>query len=568
MRINVLAPETIEKIAAGEVVQRPGSVIKELIDNAIDAGASAITVELKGDDIPQLTVRDNGGGMSADELLLSVQRHTTSKIHTDEDLNAIATLGFRGEALASIAAVSKLSIATRREQDSQGSLLEMPGGHVTTTAAPVGTKVTVSDLFYNTPARRKFLRARSTEIAAITETVQHLALAWPGIRFRLSNNNRTVLATPGNGRLIDAIAAIAGTDSARDMLEIHWSQGNAVVSGCISHPRLHRSNRSWQYISVNRRPVQLRLAAAAVEKAYHTLLPRDRHPLMFLNLDIDPELVDVNVHPAKTEVKFSDSNAIYRLFLQAAQQALASDSSHQPPDWVEEEGEPLEADETIPFFPPLGPRSPQGGMRPSQISFTDAREQDTTSQGWKVVGQVLSTYLVVDSGDGMVLVDQHAAQERVMYEKYTDMLEQGQRPSQLVLPLEVELPAHLLQFARGQQAQLSQLGFGFNISDSGIVLNEVPLVFRKALTTEDVVDILEHLMDGGAQVNLSDRSQAALMMMACKTALKARQQLSPTEARQLLDELNRCRNSTTCPHGRPTTVHISRQQLEKMFARR
>ncbi len=571
MRINVLAPETIDKIAAGEVVQRPASVVKELIDNAIDAGAQSITVELQGSDMPDITVRDDGSGMSSEELILAVQRHTTSKIKEAEDLASINTLGFRGEALASIAAVSKISITTRRQEENQGSLLEINGGktgEIAAAASPVGTRIAVRELFFNTPARRKFLRARTTENAAITEVVQQMAVAWPEIRFRLLNNNRTILSSPGNGRQLDAIAAVAGAEVARGMIATSWTEGNLSVNGYISHPRLHRSNRSWQYFSVNRRPVQLRLAASAVEKAYHTLLPRDRHPLMFLNLEVPPELVDVNVHPAKTEIKFSDSSNIYRLFLQTAHQALfQADTSQQAEERVEENNSTFtSAGEKERLFPPL--RGYRETPRFDQISFSEQQSEQPMPAGWTLIGQILSTYLVVDNGDGLLLVDQHAAQERIMYEMYTDMLEQGQRPSQLVLPLEIDLPAHLLQFARGQQALLNQLGFGFRVSDSGIVLSEVPLVFRKALSTEDVTDILEHLMEGSGQTSLSDHSQAALMMMACKSALKARQNVSPAEGRQLLEQLSKCRNSETCPHGRPVFVHINRLQLEKMFARR
>lgn len=573
MRINTLDEGTIEKIAAGEVIERPASVVRELVDNAIDAGADSITVQLDSSEPPTITVTDNGGGMTAEELAVAVERHTTSKIRTDRDLLAIATLGFRGEALASINAVSKLTITTRTPDNPQGSKLTVQGAKkkaVEAAAAPVGTRVTVADLFFNTRARRKFLRSRGAENAAITATMQQFSLAWPAIRFRLGNNKRTVLASPGTGNLRDAVAAIMGTELAQALLPCEYREDDYSLSGYIAHPRQHRSNRNLQYFTVNKRPVSLRQAAAAVEKAYHTLLPQRRYPVVFLNLTVPGNRVDVNVHPTKRELKFADGNIVFRLCYHGCQAALEPVTRPVSPSEQDNDGQrpipgldgkysPRRIERDRYFRPRPAPAAVQLDLRP--LAGQQPEE--------KILGQILSTYLVVDSGGGLRLIDQHAAQERVMYEKFTHMLEAGERPSQVMIPLEVQLPGHLLQFVRSRHGDLTALGFKLRLTDQGVLVQEVPLVFKKMISEADIVTIMEQLMQGEeGEMSLADHNQAALMMLACKSALKANQKLSPGEARELLAQLAQCKNQVTCPHGRPISVSFDRSDLEKMFARR
>jgi len=582
MKIKALNQETIEKIAAGEVIERPASVVKELVDNAVDAHATNITIEVWDKDRQELIISDDGHGMGADDLKLAVERHTTSKISRGEDLFALKTMGFRGEALASIAAISVLTITTRTADSVGGSRLVVKGGkkgEVEAAASPTGTKISVADLFFNTPARRKFLRKSSTEFSTISQAVQQQILAWPGIRFQLFHNGKKVLASPGTNSLTDAIASLAGTDIAENLLECTWDYEGYSLTGRIATPEYHRSNRNMQFFTVNRRPVHVPMLGSAVEKAFHTLLPVNRHPIAFLNLEVPTSEVDVNVHPTKKEVKFSDSSSVFRLVHRACVQALTAaineEVKHARPPALSQTFTPRESikREGKEIIPQITPKLASPRQSPPPIRQVRQLELDAVAPNhepeFTILGQVFSSFIVVATPQELRLVDQHAAQERVRYEKFLKMVKSGQRPSQVTLPIETSLSGRMQQFVQVHLARLAELGFRIDLQDGGMVVKEVPILFRKALSGEDIIEIIDHLQESeGDEFDLGDYSQAAMMLLACKGAIKANHRLSTGEARQLLVELSRCDNSKTCPHGRPISVAFDRVNLEKMFARR
>lgn len=589
MKIKVLDNQTILKIAAGEVIERPASVVRELVDNSIDAGANTISVDVFEGGMDRIVVSDDGEGMTPAELVLAVERHATSKISTSDDLFRISTMGFRGEALASIGAVAKLTITARTKEDVGGSRLEVNAGEkgeAQAASSPVGTRIEVAELFFNTPARKKFLRKASTEFSAIADAVHEQVLARPGIRFKLSHNGKVILASPGTGSLVDAIACLAGTEITEGLLECNLSQDGYSLSGYVAAPGFHRSNRGMQYFTVNHRPVNVRLMGSAVEKAFHTLLPVHRFPIAFLNLEVPVAEVDVNVHPAKREVKFTDSNIIFRLVHKACLEALTEITGGAKPmgsrEWLptpsvsKSREYPAPRETPMPYSRPAvpEPRVLETGVHvePTRGGVQQLR-LDTglpkAGNDYTILGQVFSSFIVVATPGELRLVDQHAAQERVLYEKYLKLLEKGERPSQVVVPVETQLSGRMYQYVQGHLPNLAELGFKVELTDTGMVVREVPILFKKVLTAQDIAEIIEQLQDSETrEFGLSDYSQAALMLLACKGAVKANQRLSEMESRQLLYDLDQCENSRTCPHGRPIWVAFDRVNLEKMFARR
>ena len=564
MKIQVLSPETILKIAAGEVVERPASVVKELVDNAIDAGAGTIVIEALTGGLEKITVTDDGEGMGPGDLALAVLSHSTSKIKSGADLFNVATMGFRGEALASIGAIAKMSILTRRRQDTAGAILSVVGGQrgeVEAAASPVGTKVTVEDLFFNTPARQKFLGKPAAEFSALANVVHQLLLARPDIRFKLYHNGKLNLSSPGSGSLTDAIASLAGTKIAENLLQCSFQQGGYTLTGFIASPDFHRSNRAMQYFSVNGRPVSLRLAGSALERAFHTLLPSQRYPIAFLNLDVPGDQVDVNVHPTKREVKFSEAGIIYALVLNGCRRGL-EDYLGVSRGFIPE---------VIPYTSPGYSRRPEPDKSSLTVQegFSWAPAGERIGSSYTILGQVFSTFLVAATADELRLVDQHAAQERVLYEKYLGLLKEGKRAGQVIIPLETPLDGRSRHFLEACLPQLAELGFRLELTEGGMVLREAPILFKKTLSEADVLEILETLQHSeGPADSLADYQQTALKLMACKGAIKANQPLSAAESLQLLLDLDACENNRTCPHGRPIWVAFDKNKLEIMFARR
>lgn len=564
MSIHALAPEVISKIAAGEVVERPASVVKELVENSLDAGASQINIEVRGGGVSFIRVSDNGIGIPSDEVELAFQRYATSKITGLADLENITSLGFRGEALPSIAAVARVEILTRSKEALAGTYLSLQGGKVVakgTKGCPQGTTVTVQGLFRNVPARLKFLKSSPTENSHIAELVSQYSLAFPGVRFTLSIDGRQVLQTSGNGKLRDALVEAYGLEVAQAMLEVEASNKKERlaphISGYISPPSISRANRSYLSFFVNQRWVQSRLLARAVEKAYEGLLMAGRYPIAVINLSLPPQNIDVNIHPTKREVRFLQEPIIFHTIYEAVRRTLVKqmpipEIKSMPPSTPIPEQTLASSSEVIKkpsSALPLIPRT-----APSGLPFL------------RVLGQLANIYIIAEGPDGLYLIDQHAAHERVLFEKILAQQAQGAVEIQALLePLTVELSARqeeLLQAKRGMLAQ-----FGFTIEPFGgrtYLVRAVPAM----LAGQAIVEVLKETLDSPEnEATPTKGEEKVAISLACHSAIRAGRTIDQEEMRELIKQLERTNSPHTCPHGRPTMVHLSSGRLEKEFGR-
>ena len=583
MPIEVLPPDLAALIAAGEVVERPVSVVKELVENSIDAGASQITVEIKGGGVQMLRVVDDGSGIPASELPLAFYRHATSKLTSQEHLDCVATLGFRGEALPSIAAVSRVKIQTRPPEETGGHRLSLQWGEPVDSGsqgcAP-GTLIEVSELFGNQPARLKFLRSPQSETARIQELVSRYALAFPEIRFRLVNDERVSLNTPGNGQPREALLAVYGSQVAGNMLEVHAedSESGYVVEGFAGAPSVSRANRTYLTFFVNRRLIQSRMLSFAVEEAYAGLLQVKRYPIAAINVVLPYGDVDVNSHPAKREVRFHNENRVFSLVQRAVRAALMAEAP--VPVFDQPAG-------SQPSFTTFGGSRPGAGRfsvtgsygssagpaasQPQRASGAEAEEALTLlgrpAVPLKVVGQLQQTYVVAEGPQGMYLVDQHAAHERVLFDRICQRQSGKDRASQpLLSPVSVELtPSHATTLQDNLEAIT---GYGFQIEHFGersYLLRAVPSVLTSDDPGKALIDILDLATLEGLTRQKEDIMAASI---ACHAAIRAGRPMTDQEMRALLEQLEATPNPHTCPHGRPTMVHFSSYHVEREFGRR
>ena len=580
MPIQILADEVASQIAAGEVVERPASVVKELLENALDAGARQVTVQIGDAGRRLIEIADDGSGIPAHELALAVARHATSKLRSASDLFHITTLGFRGEALASIASVSHFTLVSKTLQAETGARLRVSGGTVGLTeqsGGPAGTSVRVEDLFFNVPARLKFLKRDQTERQQIDGLVTRYALAYPSVRFHLFHDGRPTLQTSGNGDRREVLAGLYGVEVARQMLEVSFEQGGASVEGYVSPVALTRSNRRDMTFFVNGRWVQDPSLSAALLQAYHTLLMVGRYPLAVLFVSLEPEEVDVNVHPAKAEVRFRNPDAVFSLLQRAARRSLlayspvpavAPASTWQRPDQAQE------IDPAWGMAAELGSASGEEGGEAldAPISPVGGEIQPNLPSGHlpllRLVGQVGAAYLVAEGPDGLYLIDQHAAHERVLFER---MMSQrgGPIPSQALLePAVIHLlPAQAILLA-GQEALLEKLGFDLEpFGPSTYRVRALPALLAGADPTAAVRVVVEDFEEDEAP--LQAEIEAKVIARVCKrAAVKAGQVLSVEEQRGLLRDLETTQSPRTCPHGRPTMIHLSVDLVERQFGRR
>ncbi len=575
MPIRVLPPDVADKIAAGEVIERPVSVAKELIENALDAEADEIRVEIAQGGRRLIRVSDNGCGIPADEVEVAFARHATSKLTRVEDLYRLRTLGFRGEALASIAAVSRLSLSTRASGEELGSLVQWEGGRMSTRqpqGRARGTMVTVENLFFNTPARLKFLRADTTEAGHIAKLVSSYALAFPDKRFSLENNGRSVARTTGTGSLLDVIVALYGLDVAEQMIKVPGRAQEPIrVWGYVSGPSLHRANRQDVIFFVNLRWIQDSSLAYAASEAYRTLLPDGRYPLIVLNVELPPEDVDVNIHPTKREVRFRHSRDVFSAVQKAVRTTLMA---HHVVPLMTEGASP-------------GARFPQWGqgarsLTPQQahMAMEVQRTADRTPLGeavpnksperlpmLRVLGQIALTYIIAEGPGGMYLIDQHAAHERIRYEALKAQAASRQAPAQELLePISLDLSP---QQAALLEEHLDVLeAYGFEITPFGgatFLVKRIPASLADQPIAPAVVEMIDAAAGEGEGFSWEDQ---ALVTLSCHTAVRAGQSLSLDEMRDLVRQLERAELPHTCPHGRPTVIHLTQEQLEKEFGRR
>jgi DNA mismatch repair protein MutL len=558
-------------------VERPASVVKELVENALDAGADRISIEIDGGGLDRIVVVDNGCGMDGEDVVLCLERHATSKVRSLDDLLTVGTLGFRGEALPSIAAVSRLTIKTREEGAAEGTMLEADGGKVLragSAGCPVGTVIEVRDLFHNTPARKKFMKTASAETAAVTELIGRLALSRPGVRFRLSSNGRMVLETPGNGRLDEAVAAVFGIAQVREMIPLLAEHQGVRVSGLIGRPGLTRTTRRYQVFFVNGRYVRSYLLSAALATAYAGAIPEGRFPVGVLMLELNQALIDVNVHPAKLEVRFENGRDIAAQVALAVRKALAEQSIapglnqggylNRSRTWGNRPGFRTDTPES-PF---LGHPSSLFESPDGILSFSEATQEYEVPVVLLALAQMQPTYILAEGPDGLYIVDQHAAHERILYDEFSQALSSGGVGSQLLLKPEVlELDSKALSTLKQFTDYLSLVGFvleGFGAHS--FVLRGAPMMVKAGAERQALLDILDRL----GEERPTEREQFLAITaaaLACHRAVRAGDRLNGAEMQGLLDRLRTTNAPLSCPHGRPTMVRLTRSELARRFFR-
>ncbi|HWI54495.1 MAG TPA: DNA mismatch repair endonuclease MutL [Desulfobacteria bacterium] len=650
-KIVLLDELTANKIAAGEVVERPASVVKELIENSIDAGSTKIDISILDGGLREIIVSDNGGGMEPDDASLAFERHATSKIRTAEDLNHIGTLGFRGEALASISAVSRLEIKTKTIDNLAGTHIVIEGGKTVATTdvgCPVGTIIRVSDLFFNTPARKKHMKSHIVEAGNISNVVSKIAMAYPGISFQLSSNNKQIFKTAGNGNVKECIAEIYGSEYARDMLHAAKSNGHQSVMGYIGKPALTRSSRTHQVIYINGRYIKDRFISEAVEKAFHSMLMTGRHPVFVLHITTGPDMVDVNVHPAKTVVRIAEQSLLHDFIFTVAKETLSNHSliSEQPakirkthdeslsvqqelhmpknvttsgivllgtpeiiPEMTPEIISEIKPDKSVPtehaaiemnpelspdvftdFHPQKTPDSepeknpdskpkeieaeeipdlPPGETDLTSDKISEAAAEYSTFPELRPIGQIDSTYIIAQGlSGGMYVLDQHAAHERVLYEKYMSRSETYISIVQLLIPETVQLTHQEAQVLIEKITVFADLGFVIeHFGATSFLIRGVPAAVAKDSVREIFLDLLDYFSHNRYTISGKMLQEKFLIMTACKNAIKANQKLVLPEMETLIEQLSAARQPYTCPHGRPTIVYFSDMELQKKFKR-
>ena len=588
--VHVLDDNTINKIAAGEVVERPASVIKELVENAIDAKADRIEVEIMAGGTSFMRVSDNGIGMSREDAEKAILRHATSKIVQVDDLQAIATLGFRGEALPSIASVSRFNLQTRQAGAELGTEIKITGGKTTeigVAGCNLGTTIRVEDLFFNTPARKKFLKTNNTESGRINEFIIKLAISHPEIAFKLINNNKSSLATPGRGDLKETLQSLYGASVGQSLLPLEFEDEDIKLWGFVSKPSAIRSSRSWQTFIVNGRIIASRAIAKAIDNAYHALIPKSGYPLIALNIEVPQHTIDVNVHPQKTEMKFEDESRIFKAVYKAVLDAvrpkgqvgqlgqLAAQADHVQ-QHVKKGLQELNFGQSVMNFP-LREEKPAMTWQEGTIALAQDKsvksvqsvvdeEEKLPTAGMIPIGQVDDTYIIAQDGDSLYIVDQHAAHERVLFDRFSAQAEHI--PSQqLLVHLILDFSTHESQIIEENLELLAGLGFGLEPSGPNqFRLMEVPADVPSSQAEEFIREVLAS-MEELHRPTAAELRQAVLATTACKAAIKAGFKLNYRQMEILLQELNDTAMPYTCPHGRPTIIKFSSDELAKMFKR-
>lgn len=623
-KIVILDEHTINKIAAGEVVERPASIVKELCENSIDAGATSITVEIKNGGIAYIKITDNGSGIKRDDVEIAFEKHSTSKIRNAEDLNTVLTMGFRGEALASIAAVSKLKLVTRTAEDMEGSQIYVEGGsigEIQDVGCPVGTSITVEELFFNTPARYKFLKKDYTEAGYIEDVVSRLALGYPAISFRLFNSGALVIQTPGNNDLVSAAYSIYGA-IAKSTVKVDYSDGSIEVKGIVGKPDVTRANRNNQIYFINNRYIKNKTINSALEESYKTLIPAGRYPFAVLNLKIDPFQVDVNVHPTKQEVRFSDEGIVFRAIYHAVKNALFSgedlvreisvggnkNTAEQKgfrmkdvgakAEYIQQPMPEMTKSNNISIFN-LGLDKPNSGnnftksfntlqvhnkyetkpVTTTQNEKLEVKEKNETYSlpqeieerkllDFRVIGTAFATYIIVEFNNELYIIDQHAAHERVMYEKLKKEWQDGTGLSQMLLvPEIVELTHKDMCIIERNKELLTNIGFIIEpFGNNSIKINSAPVLFEKGIIKDIFLDVIDGISDI-SKTKGKDQEPSLLYRIACKAAVKANKSLSESEIVGLLESMSSLENPFSCPHGRPTSIKMTKTEIEKKFGR-
>ncbi len=585
--IRLLPDLLINQIAAGEVIERPAAALKELLENSLDAGATDVAVQLEGGGIKLLRVRDNGSGISQDELPFALMRHATSKIASLEDLQRVASMGFRGEALASMAAVAQVVLTSRSAASAHAWQIQaVDGSHsdAVPAAHALGTSVEMRELYFNTPARRKFLKSEATEFAYCEETFKRIGLSRPDVAFSLHHNNRMVWQLPaqqGEAALAKRIEVLLGKEFAQSAVSVSRHAAGLHLYGLASLPAYSKATRAAQYFFVNGRFIRDKVVAHAIRQAYQDILHHQRHPAFVLFLDLPPELVDVNVHPAKSEVRFRESQAIHQFVFHTLQQALSAPVSTAdnapnmpyqpaPSSYMQQPMRLHIAAQPLAFYDALfGRRDQESGIRDQET----ASEELGTDTGIPPLGfalaQLSGIYILAQNQHGLVVVDMHAAHERIVYEKLKTALDQQQIPTQPLL-IPVSFPADALDVAtvEEEQAALAQLGFDIApLSPTTLAVRAMPAMLKQAHAEAAARDVLHELREYGATRALSERRNELLSTLACHSAVRANQSLTIVEMNYILREMERTERSGQCNHGRPTWFQMTITDLDALFMR-
>jgi DNA mismatch repair protein MutL len=605
--VRLLDENTANKIAAGEVVERPASIVKELVENALDAGSTVIEIEIAAGGTELIRVTDNGSGMTTDNARLAILRHATSKISSAEDLNHLVSLGFRGEALPSIAAVSRFTLLTRPQEESIGTRIEIEGGvvqDVVEAGAASGTSVTIRDLFFNTPARRKFLKTVATEGAQIHSIIGKIALSYPGVTFKLINHERLVLSTPGTDDLLETAASLYGHKIKPDLLAVDFEYEGIGVTGVVAKPHLIKGTRAWQTFIVNNRVITNRMMGKALDNAYHSLLPKTGFPLAVIRLSIAPETVDVNVHPQKLEIKFSNDQLIYQALYRAVKDVLIHPStpgltaaapsltpnlaaaavplqlenmhvSSRPeagvttsvwhPSRAANEGQYTSAEASA-AFSVAEARQALAKQEPLQSIEPVLQEGSCCEQVLYPLGQIDHCYIVAQGQDGLYIIDQHAAHERIRYDKLSQAADRV--PSQqLLVPLLIEFTEPEADILIDFQGLFYELGFAVELAGpTTIRLLEVPADIQNNHAEAYVRDIISLIQSQDHPTPQALR-HSCLQLAACHGAIRAGEKLNMRQIQALLEELCQTELPYTCPHGRPAMIRFTPHDLSKLFKR-
>ncbi|HOG62662.1 MAG TPA: DNA mismatch repair endonuclease MutL [Sedimentibacter sp.] len=607
--INLLDNETINKIAAGEVIENPKSIVKELVENSIDAGADEITIEIKNGGKSFIRVTDNGKGIEKDQVENAFKRHCTSKISSSDDLNSLFTLGFRGEALASIAAVSKVEVITRTNDDIYGIKMTIEGGKIISKediGCPVGTTITVTDLFYNVPARKKFLKSDISESSNINEIVVSLALSKENISFKYINNNNVAYRTPKTNNLLNTISSLYEKDLYNSLLKIDYKSDIISITGYTTNLNYYRGNRKQQIVFVNGRVIKHRRMSYFIEEAYNTLLPKNKYPACFIKIEIAPALVDVNVHPAKTEVRFQNEEMVLNEIKNAVYSALHSKSImkevkgetllHDSKDinnlrifdrssgksvilgglenkFTEETEETkniriTEVEVSNKDIAVMEPLKPYDKFEFKQQTFIKAENDEDKLPELYVIGIVLDTYIICENPEKtcIFMIDQHAAHERINYEKFLNQYNSREILIQEIVPEVINLSYDDYETAMSNVEIFEYLGISVeNFGNNAILINNIPTIFKDSNLKDVFYAILDNLKDI-TKSNL-DFVMEKIIKEACVKSVKSGDRLHMSEVRALLNDLRMTDNPYTCPHGRPVIIKMTRYEIEKMFER-
>ena len=592
-RIVILSEETTNKIAAGEVVERPASIVKELVENSIDAGAGSIRVELEKGGCQSIKVVDDGSGIEKEDVALVFERHATSKINKFEDIYNVASFGFRGEAMPSIASIAQVELLTRREGDFEGTKAIVEAGkikEITPAGCPLGTQILVTKIFANIPARKKFLKTEVTEQSLCLDIVTRLALAHPEIHFKVIVNGREVFAVPEATDIAERIALVMGMDFSAHCISVHGQRENVSLTGFISHPEFTRSNSKNIFLFVNKRFIRDNSITHAVLSAYRQVIPARRYPAAVLFIDLPPSDVDVNVHPAKMEVRFKDSRGIYELVSQTIVQNLAGAGNVKgsfvyrleprektsiagivrQTEKLEEKSAGLFSRQNLQkaIDNDLLARSVTQKIMSTESGDTTANEPITFTN-FRYLGQFFNTYLVFAGEEGLLLLDQHAAHERIMLERLKKAVGQKIISQQLLMPEVVSLNPTQIELFSGYIDFLRQIGLEIEIfGRDAIVVKALPAILSSIQPRELIYDIVDQLSDQNRADSLQEKKEKIFAALACKAAIKANSPLSSAEVEALCQDLEATPFNLTCPHGRPISIKFSLSEIERMFKRK